>query len=77
MVLRRVGPPLWLGFLATGWGVTMLCMGFVQNSTALAGCRFLLGCFEAGCIPPALDRRSDDIRLAWCGISHLLLVHSI
>ena len=50
MVLRKIGPPIWLGFLATGWGITMLSMGFVQSSSALAGCRFLLGMFEAGCI---------------------------
>jgi MFS family permease len=55
MVLRKVGPPIWLGFLSTGWGVTMLCMGFVQNSAALAGCRFLLGLFEAGCNFPLGD----------------------
>jgi MFS family permease len=50
MVLRRVGPPIWLGFLATGWGVIMLAMGFVQNAAALAGLRFVLGLFEAGCM---------------------------
>jgi sugar phosphate permease len=49
VVLRKIGPPIWLSFLATGWGVIMLCMGFVQNAAALAGCRFLLGLFEAGC----------------------------
>jgi hypothetical protein len=51
IVLRYVGPPIWLSFLATGWGITMLSMGFVQSSTALAG-RFLLGLFEAGYTTP-------------------------
>ena len=48
LLLRRVGSANWLSGIAFSWGVVMIGQGFVTNYRALAGCRFLLGFFEAG-----------------------------
>ncbi|KAK3719459.1 hypothetical protein LTR37_004317 [Vermiconidia calcicola] len=51
IALRKVGSANWLSFIAFCWGTVMLGQGFVPNYSALAGCRFLLGLFEAGFFP--------------------------
>jgi hypothetical protein len=48
IVLRKVGSANWLSFIAFAWGCVMIGQGFVPNYSGLAGCRFLLGMFEAG-----------------------------
>lgn len=32
-------------------GIVTMCQGFVTSFAGLVGCRFLLGCFEAGLAP--------------------------
>lgn len=48
IVLRKFGTANWLAFIAFAWGTVMLGQGFTKNYHALAGCRALLGLFEAG-----------------------------
>lgn len=48
ILLRRVGPAIWLSGLATLFGVVSLCCGFVGDWTELLGCRVVLGALEAG-----------------------------
>jgi hypothetical protein len=48
IVLRKVGSANWLTFIAFSWGCVMIGQGFTENYSALAGCRTLLGLFEAG-----------------------------
>ena len=51
LVLRKVGSANWLAFIAFMWGCVMIGQGFVTSYQALAGCRTLLGFFEAGFFP--------------------------
>lgn len=51
LVLKQFTPKLWLGFIATAWGVTATLTGLVRNYSSLLACRFLLGIFEAGLFP--------------------------
>ena len=51
IVLRKVGSANWLAFIAFMWGCVMIGQGFVTSYQALAGCRTLLGFFEAGFFP--------------------------
>ena len=36
------------------WGIVVASMAAVQSGNALLGCRFLIGCIEAGLFPGAL-----------------------
>lgn len=49
MVVRKIGPRIWLSFLVVAWGLSVFGMGFVHHWGALTACRLLLGMFEAGC----------------------------
>ena len=51
IVLRKVGSANWLAFIAFSWGCVMIGQGFAPNYSALAGCRTMLGLFEAGFFP--------------------------
>ncbi|GIZ41348.1 hypothetical protein CKM354_000465400 [Cercospora kikuchii] len=51
ILLRKVGPAVWLSGLATLFGVVSLCCGFVGDWTELLGCRVVLGALEAGFYP--------------------------
>lgn len=51
VVLRKVGPRLFLPTITLLWGVTMICFGFVKDWSDLIGLRLVLGVFEAGFFP--------------------------
>ncbi len=51
MLLRRLRPSYYLGFLACGWGLVNMGMGFVRTYEGLVVLRFFLGVFEAGVLP--------------------------
>lgn len=54
VLTRKIGPRLFLGALAFGWGVVMIGMGLVKDWPSLAGLRVILGVFEAGYFPGAV-----------------------
>jgi sugar phosphate permease len=51
LIVRRVGPRLWISFCVLGWGIAQLSMGFSKSWGHLAVCRVFLGVFEAGYFP--------------------------
>ncbi|KAH7324162.1 putative allantoate permease [Stachybotrys elegans] len=51
MLMKRFTPHVWLSFCILGFGVVMLCQGFVKNFGGLVTTRFFLGLFEAGIFP--------------------------
>ena len=51
VVLRKIGPRLFLPTITLVWGMTMIAFGFIKNWTDLIYLRLLLGIFEAGFFP--------------------------
>lgn len=51
VVLRKIGPRLFLPTIVILWGMTMICMGFVKTWTQIIPLRLVLGIFEAGFFP--------------------------
>lgn len=51
VVLRRLGPRLFLPSITLLWGITMICFGFLKTWTQMVGLRIVLGIFEAGFFP--------------------------
>jgi len=51
VVLRKVGPRVFLPAITILWGVTALCFGFVRTWWQLIPLRLVLGIFEAGFFP--------------------------
>lgn len=51
ILLKIVGPRYLLATCAFCWGLTTLCMGFIQNVAGLYTCRLLIGLFEAAIFP--------------------------
>jgi MFS family permease len=51
VVLRKLGPRIFLPAITLLWGITMIGFGFVKNWTDLIGLRLVLGVFEAGFFP--------------------------
>jgi len=51
VVLRKVGPRIFLPSITLLWGVTMIVFGFIKNWTDLVYLRLILGIFEAGFFP--------------------------
>ncbi|KAJ7861028.1 major facilitator superfamily domain-containing protein [Mycena olivaceomarginata] len=50
-LIVRVPPRLLLSVIVTCWGIALCGMAASTNYASLAACRFLLGVFEAGCLP--------------------------
>lgn len=50
-ILKKMTPHVWLSLCIAGFGLVMLCQGFVQSYGGLLATRFLLGVFEAGIFP--------------------------
>lgn len=48
VVLRKVGPRIFLPSITFLWGATMVCFGFLTTWTQMVGMRLVLGVFEAG-----------------------------
>ncbi|KAJ6111495.1 hypothetical protein N7523_007556 [Penicillium sp. IBT 18751x] len=51
IIIRKVGPTLFLGTIVITWAVIMIGTGFVKNWGQLVGLRVLLGILEAGYFP--------------------------
>ncbi|KAI9689363.1 MAG: hypothetical protein M1822_010014 [Bathelium mastoideum] len=51
MMLRKVGPSIWLPTIMVAWGVITTLMGIVQNHKGLLATRLFLGVAEAGLFP--------------------------
>ena len=51
VVLRKVGPRIFLPCITLLWGATMICFGFLKTWTQMLGLRLVLGVFEAGFFP--------------------------
>ncbi|RMZ87274.1 hypothetical protein DV736_g5504, partial [Chaetothyriales sp. CBS 134916] len=51
VVLRKVGPRIFLPTITMLWGMAMICFGFVKVWTDMVALRILLGVFEAGFFP--------------------------
>lgn len=55
IVLKKIGPKIWLAFLTFAWGLACLGIGFARNWQTVAVCRVLLGIFEAVRLALSLD----------------------
>ncbi|KAJ5151705.1 hypothetical protein N7492_010000 [Penicillium capsulatum] len=51
ILIRKIGPTLFLGTIVMSWAVIMIGTGFVKNWGQLVGLRVLLGVLEAGYFP--------------------------
>lgn len=51
VVLRKLGPRIFLPVITLLWGATMVCFGFVKTWEQLIPLRLVLGIFEAGFFP--------------------------
>ncbi|ORY28993.1 major facilitator superfamily domain-containing protein [Naematelia encephala] len=51
LVLKKISPRIWLGFLTAIWGVIGMCMGFARSYTGLMVVRAFLGTTEGGLLP--------------------------
>ncbi|OTB03886.1 hypothetical protein M426DRAFT_23409 [Hypoxylon sp. CI-4A] len=51
LILKKLTPQVWLPVLTFFWGVSAMCLGFVQNFAGFAGVRALLGLTEGGLLP--------------------------
>lgn len=51
VILKKVGPRLWIPFLVAGFGLISLCTAFVHNFAELMVARTFLGIFEGGTMP--------------------------
>ena len=54
VVIRKVGPRIFLTFITIGWGLVMIGFGLVHLWTDLVILRVILGIFEAGLFPGAV-----------------------
>ncbi|KIX09395.1 uncharacterized protein Z518_00474 [Rhinocladiella mackenziei CBS 650.93] len=51
ILCKKVGPKVWIPFLAFSFGVITMCMSTVQNYQGFLAARICLGIFEAGIMP--------------------------
>ncbi|CAK7244465.1 MAG: hypothetical protein STHCBS139747_006006 [Sporothrix thermara] len=51
VLVRRIGPRIFLSVITLLWGACMVGMGFVSNWRTMAGLRVVLGALEAGFFP--------------------------
>ncbi|GAM86247.1 hypothetical protein ANO11243_042590 [Dothideomycetidae sp. 11243] len=51
VILRKVGPRIFLPTITLCWGIVMIGMGFVKTWTVMIPLRMVLGIFEAGFFP--------------------------
>jgi sugar phosphate permease len=56
VVLRKVGPRIFLPSIVVIWGAVMIGFGFVKEWHTLLPLRLILGIFEAGFFPGKLNR---------------------
>ncbi|KAI1371431.1 MFS general substrate transporter [Hypoxylon crocopeplum] len=51
LILKKLTPQIWLPCLTFFWGISAMCLGFVQNFAGFVGVRTLLGLTEGGLLP--------------------------
>lgn len=51
VILRKIGPRIFIASICFAWGATMIGFGFVHHWTILLGLRVILGALEAGFFP--------------------------
>ncbi|KAI9268042.1 major facilitator superfamily domain-containing protein [Phascolomyces articulosus] len=51
VMLKKVGPNLWIPGVMVSFGIVMICMAAISNGAGLLATRFFLGCTEAGLFP--------------------------
>ncbi|KAJ5504965.1 phthalate transporter [Penicillium fimorum] len=51
VIIRKLGPRIFLAGIVTLWGGVMIAFGFVKNWESMAGLRAILGGLEAGLFP--------------------------
>jgi MFS family permease len=51
IIVRYLGPRLFLSFIVVAWGAVMIGMGFVHTFGTMSAMRVLLGMLEAGFFP--------------------------
>ncbi|KAL4752227.1 hypothetical protein BDW72DRAFT_202457 [Aspergillus terricola var. indicus] len=51
ILILKVKPSLYIGFVTAGWGVVSMCQAFTTNFAGLFMCRFILGLIEGPFLP--------------------------
>jgi MFS family permease len=51
IVIRKLGPAVWLPSLVVAWGGVTVGMGFTTHWTQALGCRIILGVLEVSYVP--------------------------
>lgn len=51
ILILKVKPSLYIGFVTAGWGVVSMCQAFTTNFPGLLMCRFILGPIEGPLLP--------------------------
>ena len=75
VVLRKVGPRIFLPTITLLWGMCMICFGFVREWTDLIPLRLILGIFEAGFFPgmcPIIQPQQPAVANFSSGCAYLL-----
>lgn len=72
-----IRPSMWLGILLFAWGGLTIGFAGVKNTSTIIALRFLIGVFEAGFFPGALQITLDAIFSADCQYRYRLLHHNL
>ena len=79
IIIRKLGPAVWLPSLVIAWGAVTVGMGFATHWTHTLGCRIILGVLEVD-IPIQSWKRGLTFFTGrifpWLCLSPQLLVHS-
>ncbi|KAH8662407.1 major facilitator superfamily protein [Xylariales sp. PMI_506] len=51
ILVRKIGPRIFLSSIVLGWGAVMIGFGFVKSWVSIIPLRAIIGAFEAGCFP--------------------------
>ncbi|KAK9367097.1 major facilitator superfamily domain-containing protein [Lipomyces kononenkoae] len=51
MIIRYLGPEVWIPVMMSSWGIVALCQAFIKDRTSYLATRALLGICEGGFIP--------------------------
>lgn len=51
ILLKKIGPRIWITIVMLSWGTIMMAMAAVKNATGLLVARFFLGLTESGLFP--------------------------
>jgi MFS family permease len=77
LLMKRLTPHAWLSFCVLGFGIIMLCQGFITNFSGLIATRFFLGLLEAGIFPGSFylisfwykrEESQKRFTIFWCSV---------